>query len=208
MTTHRLPTILLSTGLCAVFITGCGSASEREPAEPTPTPSASASAEHTPGDGTFLTPMDANRNDADSTAETAALMLHSWDTTTDTTETAAAVRAKPLMSEEWAAQQIEPERNVSQAEWLEPAKHEAYSDPILTPGQGDAAAHDYGPDRAERRYQVTWTWQGRDDSTMPSSTSRSVVVFLERHDGKWEVVGHDTTVIPGQSKIEDSTMES
>lgn len=200
MTRSRFAVAVTSTALCAALITGCTGQQEQA----APEPSASETTPQTPGDGNFASPEDADRSDVDSTAETAALMLHSWDTALDTTETAAAIRAKPLMSDEWAAAQVEPERNSSQGEWLEPGKVEAYSQPTLMEGAGDAAAHDYGPDRAERRYEVTWTWQGRDGSTIPSNATREVVIYLERHDGTWEVVGHHTSHVPGQSQIEES----
>jgi hypothetical protein len=53
-----------------------------------------------PGDGTFPRVQDVDRTDVDSTARAAAIMLHSWDTAVDRTETAAAIRTKPLMSDE------------------------------------------------------------------------------------------------------------
>jgi len=68
-----------------------------------------------------------DRSDVDATAEAAAMLLHSWDTTTDATQTAAAIRAKSLMSKEWAGKQVEPERNGAQGDWLEPSQHQAFS---------------------------------------------------------------------------------
>lgn len=198
--TARLSTVIPTAALCALLVTGCTTDQDQEAPEPSPT----QTTPETPGDGHFTVPEDADRSDVDSTAKTAALMLHSWDTALDETETAAAMRARPLMSQEWADQQVEPERNAAQGEWLEPAKVQAYSVPTLSEVIGDSAAQDYGPDRAERRYDVSWTWQGRDGSTLPSTASRSVTVYLERHDGQWEVVGHNTTAIPGQSEVDEA----
>lgn len=151
--------------------------------------STSEAVEDVLGAGTFATPEDADRSDADSTAEVAALMLHSWDTTVDRTETAAAVRAKPLMSEEWAANQVEPERNASQGEWLEPAEHQAYSVPCAVPAIGDAA-QDVAPDKAIRVIDVTWRWVARDSAPLQGTGHRQITLYLEKTADRWEVVGH------------------
>ncbi|MHA7220270.1 hypothetical protein ACX80L_15450 [Arthrobacter sp. MDT1-48-3] len=143
------------------------------------------------GGNTFSSPEDADRSDVDSTAWVVALMLHSWDTTVDRTETAAAVRAIPLMSEEWAANQVEPERNASNGEWLEPAEHGAYSVPRAVPAIGDAA-QDVAPDKAIRVLDVTWRWVARDETPLTSGGHRQVTVYLEKTDGQWDVVGHQT----------------
>ncbi|MHA7284263.1 hypothetical protein [Arthrobacter sp. TMS2-4] len=148
-------------------------------------------AEEVLGGNTFTSPEDADRSDVDSTARVAALMLHSWDTTVDRTETAAAVRAKPLMSEEWAANQIEPERNASNGEWLEPAEHDAYSVPRAVPAIGDAG-QDVAPDKAIRVLNVTWRWVARDETPLQGTGHRQVTVYLEKTDGRWDVVGHQT----------------
>jgi hypothetical protein len=151
----------------------------------------SAPAEEILGGNTFASPEDADRSDVDSTARVAALMLHSWDTTVDHTETGAAVRAIPLMSEEWAANQVEPERNASNGEWLEPAKHGAYSVPRAVPAIGDAA-QDVAPDKAIRVLDVTWRWVARDETPLDGGGHRQVTVYLEKTDGRWDVVGHQT----------------
>ncbi len=141
------------------------------------------------GNGTFATPYDADRADVESTAEVAALMLHSWDTTIDTTQTAAAIRAIPLMSNEWAINQVEPERNGAQGEWLEPAEHQAYSAPSIVPAPGDVS-EDVADDKAIRAYDVSWRWISRDGTDLPTTGRQIVTIYLEKHDGQWDVVGH------------------
>ncbi|OUM44682.1 hypothetical protein [Arthrobacter sedimenti] len=152
---------------------------------------ASFPAEEVLGGNTFASPEDADRSDIDSTARVAALMLHSWDTTVDRTETAAAVRTIPLMSEEWAANQVEPERNASNGEWLEPAEHAAYSVPRAVPAIGDAA-QDVDTDRAIRVLDVTWRWVARDETPLEGTGHRQVTVYLEKTEDQWDVVGHQT----------------
>lgn len=187
MTRHRLITALT---LCLVPLTACGpdaaqQASEQITTRATATPSPT---ELTVGDGTFPDPDTVDRADVEATAETAALMLHSWDTATDRTQTAAAIRTKPLMSQEWAEHQIEPERNGNQAAWLEPAEHQAYSAPSVIPAVGDVS-RDVADDRAIRAYDLTWRWISRDGHEIEATGQRQVVIYLEKHNGQWDVVG-------------------
>lgn len=186
---------LSAAGICLTLpltLTACGASEDRAGAAPdtsAPATSDPATAKPTPGGGTFVEASDADRTDADTTAEIAALMLHSWDTTNDRTQTAAAVRAKPLMSEDWAAQQIEPERNAAQGAWLEPAQHQAYSSPSIVPAPGDVS-EDIAEDKAIRAYDVRWQWESRDGEKLTATGQRIVTIYLERHDERWHVVGH------------------
>ena len=190
MTRHRLITAL---ALCLLPLTACGPEGAQQTSEQTTTPATAtpSTTEHTPGQGSFPDPDTVDRADVEATAETAALMLHSWDTATDRTQTAAAIRAKPLMSEDWAANQVEPERNGNQAAWLEPAEHQAYSAPSLVPAVGDVS-RDVAADKAIRAYDLTWRWISRDDHQIEATGQRQVVIYLEKHNGQWDVVGHQS----------------
>ncbi|MHA7287686.1 hypothetical protein ACX80I_15550 [Arthrobacter sp. MDT3-44] len=198
--TCRSRTPFTAAAACLLVFTGCAAgapASEGEVA-PLSAPTTiyegsytSAPAEDILGANTFPSPEDADRSDVDSTARVAALMLHSWYTTVDRTETAAAVRAKSLMSEEWAADQVEPERNASNGEWLEPAEHGAYSVPRVVPAIGDAG-HDVAADRAIRVLDVTWRWVARDETPLTTGGHRQVTVYLEKTEDQWDIVGHQT----------------
>lgn len=193
MAMTRLRTAAALTA-AALVLAGCSAGDDQPTETAAPETTTTETSEPTPGEGNFPTPEDADRSDVDSTAETAALMLHSWDTTTDRTQTAAAVRAKPLMSKDWADSQVEPERNGAQGQWLEPAEHQAWSSPTLTqtavPPQMTTGL-DSRDDRAIRAYDVSWAWQGRDGELLRSDETSTIILFLERHDGQWEVVGHD-----------------
>jgi hypothetical protein len=198
--THLYRAAALAVSMMAlVALTGCAAdAPASEDVAPISAPTTvyegsytSLRAEEVLGGETFASPEDADRSDVDSTARVAALMLHSWDTTVDRTETAAAVRAIPLMSEKWAANQVEPERNASNGEWLKPAEHGAYSVPRAVPAIGDAA-QDVAPDKAIRVLDVTWRWVARDETPLDGGGHRQVTVYLEKTDGQWDVVGHQT----------------
>ncbi|MFC4905666.1 hypothetical protein BJF77_18425 [Kocuria sp. CNJ-770] len=192
MTRHSQ--LALTLALCALPLAACAPdvaerTSEQTTATATSTPSPTAT---TPGEGTFLDPTDVDRTDVEATAEAAALLIHSWDTVTDRTQTAAAIRAKPLMSEEWAANQIEPERNGNQAAWLKPSEHQAYSAPSITPAVGDVS-RDVANDKVIRAYDLTWRWISRDGQEIEATGRRQVVIYLEKHSGQWEVVGHQSS---------------
>lgn len=182
-------------GVCTILtftLTACGPSEDPTGAASeitVPVTSEPATAAPTPGEGSFVAASEADRSDADSTAEVAALMLHSWDTTTDRTQTAAAVRAKPLMSEDWAAHQIEPERNAAQGAWLKPAQHQACSSPSIVPVPGDVS-EDVAEDKAIRAYDVRWWWESRDGEELTDTGQRIVTVYLEKHDERWYAVGH------------------
>lgn len=180
--------LAVALALCALPLTACSSSGEAQHTSPKVTASPTA---RQLGESTFLTPDDADRTDVDSTAEVAALMLHSWDTTTDGTETAAAIRAKPLMSEDWATRQIEPKRNAAGAQWLTAAEHQGYSAPTIVPAHGDVN-QDVAPDKAIRAYIVAWTWIARDAATIPNTGRRQIILYLEKRNSRWAVVGHQS----------------
>ncbi|WP_298590557.1 hypothetical protein [uncultured Kocuria sp.] len=192
MTRHRLITAL---ALCLLPLTACGPERAQQTSEQTTATATPSPTELTPGQGSFPDPTMVDRADVEATAETAALMLHSWDTATDRTQTAAAIRTKPLMSQDWAANQVEPERNGNQAAWLEPAEHQAYSAPSLIPAVGDVS-RDVADDKAIRAYDLTWRWISRDDHQIEATGQRQVVIYLEKHNGQWDVVGHQSSYPP------------
>lgn len=204
---RHYPHLITTLTLCALPLAGCytetgeGTSAPSSAAAPAtsspaawPTPS-SFPTPQVPGDGTFPAVEDVDRTDVDSTARAAAILLHSWDTATDRTETAAAIRTKPLMSDEWADQQVEPERNSSQGAWLGPAEHGAYSRAQAVPAIGDVT-RDVAEDKAVRAYKVTWRWASRDGEPAEGTGTRHVTIYLEKHSGAWEVVGHQSQDLP------------
>lgn len=188
MTRYRRAAVTLLM-LSALTLTACGAENTSE--QTTNETSAPSATGITPGDGTFIDPNSVDRANVDATAEAAAVLIHSWDTATDKTQTAAAVRAKPLMSDEWAKKQIEPQRNAAHGDWLVPSQHNAYSVASLTPAPGDTT-QDVAPDKAIRAYHAHWNWNARDNYELEETGKQEIVLYLERHQGKWSVVGHTT----------------
>lgn len=191
----RLAAALL---MCVLPLAACGSSNEARQVfqEATASPTARQL-----GEGTFATADNADRTDVDSTAEVTALMLHSWDTASDRTETAAAIRTQSLMSPGWAAHQVEPERNAAGAPWLTAAQHESYSTPTIVPVHGDIN-QDIAPDKAIRAYTVEWAWNTRDGATIHEKDRRQVTLYLEERDGQWEVVGHQSRDIGDAQQVD------
>ena len=194
---HR-PRLISALALCVLALAACSGQAAQETSQSSsaaPSTEASPSSMPTtdvPGDGTFPQVQDVDRTDVESTARTTAILLHSWDTATDRTETAAAIRAKPLMSDEWAQAQVEPVRNSSQEDWLGPAEQRAYSRAQAAPSIGDVST-DVGPGQAIRAYTVIWRWASRDGQPASGTGQRQVTIYLEKHSGAWEVVGHRWT---------------
>jgi hypothetical protein len=192
MIRHRVH-LISALAVCVLPLAACSS----EPAPETSAPSGAAApatagttpVPAVPGDGTFQQVADVDRTDVEATARAAAILLHSWDTATDRTETAAAIRARPLFSQAWAEAQVEPARNSAQGHWLGPAEHRAYSRAQAVPSIGDVS-HEVGEGRVARAYTVSWRWASRDGQSVPGTGRRQVVLYLEQHAGAWEVVGH------------------
>ena len=137
---------------------------------------------------------------ADEVAEKAAIALVSWDTTRDKTETAAALRAKPLMTAELAARIVEPERNSSQALWNQLQPLGAKSEPK---NEGEVASEHPPEDTATtvyRNYRMTWNWIGADRQTLtvPDDRARNVYLSLVKEEGTWKVADYLTTDMPNK----------
>lgn len=141
--------------------------------------------------GTCMKPSDVDRSEVDSVAYATVSIEHCWDATKDRTRTAGAIRAKPLMSQDWAAKQVEPERNSLQGQFSQAAEFSGYSVPEVSPVGGDAN-QDVAADKKARAYTVEWTWQNQDGKKIEGGSER-VVIYLEQHGGQWQVVGEQSS---------------
>lgn len=90
--------------------------------------------------------------------EAAARTMVSWDTTIDTSETSAYIRALPLFVEEYEERFVVPERPVVPEEWWQAHEHQAASVPHVE-------ITDVYDDGDSMTFQVLahWTWVGDDD---------------------------------------------
>lgn len=199
-----------SVGIAAVMVlTGCfgGQKSDDAPAEASaPATGSSTNIELAPAIPTASAPASGNGHDhgqssdaaADEVAEDFALALVTWDTGRDKTESAAAVRAKPFMTEELAARTVEPERNASQLLWnqLQPlgAKSEPYNEGVIASEHppADTATEAY------RNYRMVWDWIGSDGQTLtiPDNRARNVYISLVKVGEGWKVADYLTSDLP------------
>jgi hypothetical protein len=142
--------------------------------------------------------LEVDRAHPDKVATAFATLITSWDVTADRTETAAAVRGRPLMTSKLAARTVEPQRNASQALWLELGPLGAFSSPTIGPGvpiDGDEGTDT--EDTAYRNFTATWTWRDADGKHLKADQrKRNIFLVLTRANGAWSVADYVTEDLP------------
>lgn len=157
-----------------------------------------------PGDGTFIDPGTVDRADPDAVAEAAAGLYASHDTLLDRSESDARERAAPFLDPS-LLELPQAENPLLGEEWLEAQKHEAYSQPLVTPLTDIAAAEHAeeipagqigvpvetasGEPALAYQFDVLYHWQGRDGwvSEPDAGQKREVRLSLVERDGQWVV---------------------
>lgn len=188
----RLPKTLAVIVLAvALPLAGCGQGSGQEPA---PSPTATATPKPAAMDVTVKQLLDVDRAHPDKVAAAFAELITRWDVAKDRTETAAAVRAHPLMIPDLAKRTVEPQRNASQALWLELAPLGAFSEPTIGPGVPvDAEEGTDTEDVAYRNFTATWTWRDADGKHLKTDErKRNIFLVLTRSNGAWSVADYVT----------------
>jgi hypothetical protein len=180
----------------ALPLTGCGQAGTAE--QPSPAASATATRKPAAFDVTVKHLLEVDRAHPDKVATAFATLITSWDVTADRTETAAAVRGRPLMTSKLAARTVEPQRNASQALWLELGPLGAFSSPTIGPGvpiDGDEGTDT--EDTAYRNFTATWTWRNADGKHLKTEErKRNIFLVLTRNKGVWSVADYVTEDLP------------
>ncbi|MGX5717515.1 hypothetical protein [Arthrobacter sp. MAHUQ-56] len=142
--------------------------------------------------------LEVDRAHPDKVAAAFADIITCWDVANDRTETAAALRAQPLMIPELAQRTVEPERNASQALWLELAPLGAFSEPTIGPGvpvDGDEGTDT--EDVAYRNLTATWTWRDADGKHLKADQrKRNIFLVLTKSNGVWSVADYVTEDLP------------
>lgn len=200
----KLSTTLAALALAAVLpLAGCAQPGPGEP--PAPSPSATATPKPAAMDVTVKQLLEVDRGHPDKVAAAFAELITRWDVAKDKTETAAAIRARPLMTPELAKRTVEPERNSSQALWLELGPLGAFSEPSIGPGvpiDGDEGTDT--EDVAYRNFTATWTWRDADGKHLKSDQrKRNIFLVMTRSKGAWSVadyVTEDLTQGPGMTQ--------
>ncbi|WP_144663203.1 hypothetical protein [Paenarthrobacter nicotinovorans] len=191
----RLPKTLAVIALAmALPLAGCGQGSQ--PSAPSPT--ATATPKPAAMDVTVKQLLEVDRRNPDKVAAAFAELITRWDVTNDKTETAAAVRAYPLMIPELAKRTVEPQRNASQALWLELAPLGAFSEPSIGPGVPiDGEEGTDTEDVAYRNFTATWTWRDADGKHLKADKrKRNIFLVLTRSNGAWSVADYVTEDLP------------
>jgi hypothetical protein len=187
----RLPKTLAVIALAmALPLTGCGQGGQ----QPAPSPTATATPKPAAMDVTVKQLLTVDRRNPDKVAAAFAELITRWDVAKDTTETAAAVRAHPLMIPVLAKRTVEPQRNASQALWLELAPLGAFSEPTIGPGVPiDEEEGTDTEDVAYRNFTATWTWRDADGKHLKADKrKRNIFLVLTRSDGAWSVADYVT----------------
>lgn len=194
MKTLMTLTVLALTALLA--LAGC--AQPTPAAEPVPSTSPATAPQPLPFDATVKQLLEVDRANPDKVAKAFATLVTSWDVSTDRTETAATMRAKPLMASELAGRTAEPERNGSQALWLELGPLKAISVPVIGPGvplDGDERTDT--EDIAYRNVTATWSWTDTTGKHLRNDDrKRNIFMILTRHNGAWSVYDYTTEDLP------------
>jgi hypothetical protein len=193
----RPTNIVAAVVLAAVLpLTGCGQGTIG--GQPSPAPTVTAAPKPVPFGATVRQLLEVDRANPDKVATAFATLITSWDVAKDRTETAAAVRAHPLMTPALAARTVEPQRNASQALWLELEPLGALSAPVIGPGV--PVDGDEGTDTettAYRNFTATWTWRDADGKHLKADQrKRNIFLVLTKANGAWSVADYVTEDLP------------
>lgn len=206
MKNYRTLTVvgLMPLALATVLV-GCGTQETQEtessPAAETTTsvsisPSTTASpspSTRTVADGTCYDLSRVDRTSATDVAQAYSAVSYCWDSTLDGRTTDGMLRAKDIMSEQFYQTQAESQtRNMLQAQFNEAYKHEGYTSVKVSQTPGDTN-QDIDTDKAVRGVSTEWEWTGRDGETLPGGRAQDNV-YLEKHNGFWEVVAVDNSL--------------
>lgn len=191
-----LPKTLAAIVLAAALpLAGCAQAGTEQTAA---SPSSTAAPKPAAMDVTVKKLLEVDRAHPDKVAAAFAEIITRWDVANDRTETAAAVRAQPLMILELATRTVEPERNASQALWLELAPLDAFSEPAIGPGVPvDGEEGTDTEDVAYRNLTATWTWRDANGKHLKADQrKRNIFLVLTKSNGVWSVADYVTEDLP------------
>lgn len=183
--------------LVTLLLANCSAAQEesaKEPQEPVATTVRTvAPAERTMtsiADGNCLNVEDVDTSNPDALSRGYVMMAYCWDSVHDRTLTAASMRAKALMTDDYAQRQVEPERNSAQSMFNKAYKSQAYSQPSVTLSPTELNSQDT-EDSAIRVYLVEWDWVGRGGTTSTGGKAIASVGMVKEGD-TWKVSGSST----------------
>lgn len=190
---NSLKKIALSLVLTSV-VTACSTPEEDTASTPTPEaittsistqPAADQSTTSTP-ENQCPTAEQVDTSSPDSLAEGFIPVAFCWDSVHDQTMTAAAIRAKPLMTDRLAELQVEPKRNSSQALFNEAYEHQAYA--VTTAQKTPSEVNSFETEeKASRVFRVNWDWAGRDGTTTSGGSYLLTLNMTKDQKQQWKV---------------------
>lgn len=189
------------------------SATANPSSSPSPTSTASATPSPEPVITTnvqFLDPEKVDRSSAEGVARAAVQMIATWDPAHDKTETAGAVRAKPLFTDELAQRTVEPERPATGSSWRQAAEAGAWSAPTLTKKPNTHGHYSSaGPDTHEHEgeeftFTVNWVWVvSATGERVPDPERREYrVLSVEEQPGVWSVADWTYDLVEEAPEVE------
>lgn len=184
--------------LSVLVLTGCvPSAPPEQAPQPTSTATTAATAAVSAFETRVQDLLTVDRTDPGRVAERFAALAVTWRPDTDRTQTAAVIRARPLMTPGLAGRTVEPRRNGSQALWNRLAPAHALSAASVAPAAAGEALPADTPDLVYRSYRVTWQWQTPTGARIgPGEGIRNFDIVLTRSGSRWSVAGYTTEDLP------------
>ncbi|MGV3016903.1 hypothetical protein [Rothia sp. 88186D007BW] len=156
----------------------------------TATSSATSTAESTADDiaeGSCTDPATVDRSDSEALIKGFTEIAFCWDSTADPNTTAAILRAKPLLTEEYYNSLDPNVRNSMNADFMAVYKSKAYTLPRFSFAPEEADQMPEGLDAKD--VIVEWTWLGRDGYEYKGGRALATVTAVEEEPGQWAING-------------------
>ena len=190
--TRRTAAALLAA---TVGLTAACSSNDADPA-PTSSSSTPAGSSSAAADPDWLDPQihvdpilaKVDKTDPVDVGRAIAEIACTWSPVVDLTETAALIRAKPLLTTDYAATLAEPQRGASTGIFVQAATAKAVSVPSVKQRTDIADAPPATDTTQYLAYAVTWTWTTADKkpAAVDDPRLRTVYVVAQKQaDGTW-----------------------
>ena len=181
---------LLGTPVLAL-LAGCASEPASPPQATPASPSTPGMTRGSPAPGSEVSgPPDPARQQA---ALEALKAMTTWHTDSDTTQTAADLRARPYFTEELAATITAPERNGAAGEWFAHPRSVSVPHVIALEGTDSILP-------GSLAYEVTWDWADATGHLTPGASVRLYNLAMTNTPAGWKISDYTYEEYPRQSE--------